>query len=58
MSQNWYLIFGFALLESFIIAICLTALMRVLALRWGIVDRPGDWKMPSEPVPLPGGVAI
>ena len=58
MSQNWYLIFSFALLESFIVAICLTALMRVLALRWGIVDRPGDRKMHSEPVPLLGGVAI
>ena len=58
MSQNWYLIFSFALLESFIVAICLTALMRVLALRWGIVDCPGDRKMHSEPVPLLGGVAI
>lgn len=58
MSQNWYLIFSYALLESFIIAICLTGLMRVLALRWGIVDQPGDRKMHSEPVPLLGGVAI
>ena len=58
MSQNWYLIFSYALLESFIIAICLTGLMRVLALRWGIVDQPGDRKMHSQPVPLLGGVAI
>ncbi|MDK1020949.1 MAG: MraY family glycosyltransferase [Candidatus Hydrogenedentes bacterium] len=58
MSQNWYLIFSYVLLESFIIAICLTGLMRVLALRWGIVDQPGDRKMHSEPVPLLGGVAI
>ena len=58
MSQNWYLIFSYVLLESFIIAICLTGLMRVLALRWGIVDQPGDRKMHSQPVPLLGGVAI
>ncbi len=58
MSPNWYLIFGYALIESFIIAICLTALMRFLAVRWGVVDQPGDRKMHSEPVPLLGGVAI
>ena len=58
MPQNWYLIFSFALIESFVIAILLTALMRVLALRLGVVDRPGERKMHKEPVPLLGGVAI
>jgi len=58
MFQNWYLIFGIALVESFVVAICLTALMRKLALRLKVVDQPGDRKMHSEPVPLLGGVAI
>ncbi len=58
MSQNWYLIFSFALIESFVLSILLTALMRVIAIRLGIVDRPGDRKMHKEPVPLLGGVAI
>ncbi len=58
MPQNWYLIFSFALIESFVIAILLTALMRVVALRLGVVDQPGERKMHKEPVPLLGGVAI
>ena len=35
MPQNWYLIFSFALIESFVVAILLTALMRdVRGFRW------------------------
>lgn len=58
MIQNWYLIFSYALVESFLVAIMLTALMRHTALRFRIVDRPGLRKMHDAPVPLLGGVAI
>ena len=58
MPPSWYLIVSFALIGSFVVAILLTALMRVVALRLGVVDRPGIRKMHSEPVPLLGGVAI
>lgn len=58
MQQNWYLIFSYALIESFLVAIVLTMVMRRVALRMGVVDTPGERKMHSEPVPLLGGVAI
>lgn len=58
MLQNWYLIFSFALVESFVVAIALTAVMRRIALRFNIVDSPGERKMHVTPVPLLGGVAI
>ena len=58
MLQNWYLIFSFALVESFVVAIGLTGIMRRLAIRFNIVDSPGERKMHVAPVPLLGGVAI
>ena len=58
MPQNWYLIFAGALLQSFVVALALTALIRRLALRWGILDNPGERKMHVAPMPLLGGVAI
>ena len=58
MQQNWYLIFAYALIESFLVSMVLTTALRLLALRWGIVDRPGLRKMHLEPVPLLGGAAI
>ncbi len=39
-------------------ALLLTPVCRVLALRLGIVDRPGGKKIHSHPIPLLGGVAI
>ncbi len=58
MIDNWYAIFSYVLVESFVVSIVLTALVRRLALRLGIVDRPGDRKMHTKPVPLLGGVAM
>ena len=58
MQLNWYLIFAVALVESFVLAIILTELVRRLAIRWDILDRPGHRKMHSTPVPLLGGIAI
>ncbi|PCJ67040.1 MAG: hypothetical protein COA73_00010 [Candidatus Hydrogenedentota bacterium] len=58
MGNNWYFIFGIALIESFLISIFLTAVVRRFALRFNIVDHPGERKMHHTPKPLLGGVAI
>ncbi len=58
MQLNWYLIFAVALIESFVLAIILTELVRRLAIRWNILDNPGHRKMHTAPVPLLGGIAI
>lgn len=48
------LTFLFALIASLV----LTPLVRALALRAGIVDRPGERSVHDEPVPILGGVAL
>jgi UDP-GlcNAc:undecaprenyl-phosphate GlcNAc-1-phosphate transferase len=58
MLSNWYLIFAAALVESFLLSIALTALMRWVSVRWNLVDYPGERKMHTKPVPMLGGVAI
>jgi len=58
MIENWYLIFSSVLIESFLVSLALTVLVRWLALKWDVVDRPGARKMHTQPVPLLGGVAI
>lgn len=55
---NWYLIYAYSLVISFIVAITLTAVMRRVALRWNILDHPGERKAHCVPIPLLGGVAI
>lgn len=57
-QPNWYLIFGYALGVSFLLSIVLTDVVRRLALRWRVLDHPGERKVHQEPVPLLGGVAI
>ncbi|MDI6869766.1 MAG: MraY family glycosyltransferase [Bacillota bacterium] len=46
--------FGLALLVSYLV----TPLMRRLALRYQVVDRPNQRKVHEEPVPYLGGIAI
>ncbi|NUM53912.1 MAG: undecaprenyl/decaprenyl-phosphate alpha-N-acetylglucosaminyl 1-phosphate transferase [Candidatus Hydrogenedentes bacterium] len=55
---NWYSIFAYALGVSFVLSAVLTHIVRKLAIRWNVLDHPGERKMQSEPVPLLGGVAI
>lgn len=43
---------------SFVLAVSLTPLVRRLALRWGVVDQPGNRKIHTKPMPCMGGVAI
>jgi UDP-GlcNAc:undecaprenyl-phosphate GlcNAc-1-phosphate transferase len=56
--NNWYLIFSYVLVESFVVSLVLTTVVRRLALRLGVVDRPGARKIHTQAVPLLGGVAI
>jgi UDP-GlcNAc:undecaprenyl-phosphate GlcNAc-1-phosphate transferase len=58
MHQYQYLIFAYALGVSCGISAVLTHVVRRLALRWGILDHPGERKVHRDPVPLMGGVAI
>ncbi|HOZ45742.1 MAG TPA: MraY family glycosyltransferase [Candidatus Hydrogenedentes bacterium] len=57
-QQNWYLIFAYALGVSFLVSIILTDLIRRLAIRWDVLDYPGERKVHQAPMPLMGGVAI
>jgi len=57
MNANFAL-YVYAGALSLILSIALTACVRRLALRWNILDHPGDRKVHREPMPLMGGVAI
>lgn len=52
------LMYIYALGAAFGVSVAFTALMRVLAARWEILDHPGSRKIHRAPVPLLGGVAI
>ena len=58
MQVNWYAILGITLVEAFFVSLILTALARRLALRWNILDAPGERKIHETPTPLLGGVSI
>ena len=46
-------------LTAFVASLCLTAVVRTAARRWGIMDRPdGKRKLHGRPVPLWGGLAV
>ncbi|MCD6520766.1 MAG: undecaprenyl/decaprenyl-phosphate alpha-N-acetylglucosaminyl 1-phosphate transferase [Anaerolineae bacterium] len=46
------------LASAFLLAVGATPLVRRLAARWGIVDKPNARKIHTHPIPLMGGVAI
>jgi UDP-GlcNAc:undecaprenyl-phosphate GlcNAc-1-phosphate transferase len=56
--MTWPFIHAYLLAISFVVSALLTALMRRVALRWQILDHPGERKMQKSPVALLGGVAI
>ena len=58
MLESNYLIYGYALGVSFFIAVGLTHVVRSLAVRWELLDHPGERKMHIDPMPLMGGAAI
>ena len=58
MRENVYLIFACVLGISFLLSALLTEAMRRLALRWDVLDHPGERRIHHAPIPLMGGVAI
>jgi UDP-GlcNAc:undecaprenyl-phosphate GlcNAc-1-phosphate transferase len=58
MSNKSYLIFASLLCGATLMSALLTAVVRRLAIRWDVLDHPGERKVHREPVPLMGGVAI
>ncbi|MBI2424474.1 MAG: undecaprenyl/decaprenyl-phosphate alpha-N-acetylglucosaminyl 1-phosphate transferase [Candidatus Hydrogenedentes bacterium] len=58
MLQQQYLMYAYFLGISFGISVCLTYVVRRLAIRYSFLDHPGERKMQKEPMPLMGGVAI
>jgi len=56
--MNWPLLFIILALESFLLSFFLTIAMRRAAVKWGVLDQPGERKIHESPMPLLGGVAI
>jgi len=56
--QESFLIYAYAFGMTFILSIGLTMLVRKLALRWEILDQPGERKVHDNAIPLLGGVGI
>lgn len=55
MGQKYWPI----LAASFLVSLLATPICRRIALRWNLVDRPGDWLKPhKQPVAYLGGLAI
>ncbi|MGD9722817.1 MAG: MraY family glycosyltransferase [Pirellulales bacterium] len=54
--MNW--IVALAAVPSLVVSCAAAAALRVLAPRWGFVDRPGARKIHSQPLALGGGLAI
>jgi UDP-GlcNAc:undecaprenyl-phosphate GlcNAc-1-phosphate transferase len=46
------------LVPAFVLSLLVTALMRRLAPRWGLIDRPAARKVHTVPTPLGGGLGI
>ena len=46
------------LAPAFVISLAVTALMRRLAPRWGLIDKPAARKVHTTPTPLGGGLGI
>jgi UDP-GlcNAc:undecaprenyl-phosphate GlcNAc-1-phosphate transferase len=57
-AEQPYLAYSYSFVVSLLVAAGCTALMRTLALRWGVLDHPGERKAQVSPVPLLGGAAI
>ncbi|NJL06956.1 MAG: hypothetical protein HC900_00845 [Methylacidiphilales bacterium] len=58
MLEQHYLIYAYAFGLAFALSLLITFLVRRMALRWGVLDHPGERKLQPEPMPLLGGVGI
>ncbi len=52
-----WLILG-AAVSSLIVSLFSTAVVRRMAPRWGLIDRPGHRKVHTTPTPMGGGLAV
>lgn len=58
MYDRQYLIYAYAFGLAFALSLVITLAVRRLAIRWHILDHPGERKTQAAPVPLLGGVGI
>ena len=56
--QYYALPFLFVFLGALALAASLTPVARVVAVRWGAIDKPSGRKIHSSPIPRLGGLAI
>jgi UDP-GlcNAc:undecaprenyl-phosphate GlcNAc-1-phosphate transferase len=56
--RQYYLLFLIAFVGALVLSTVATPLVRALAVRWGAVDKPGERKIHTAPIPLLGGLAI
>lgn len=56
MSKELFLFLQFVI--AFLFALALTPVIKALAIRFNIIDKPNERKMHKKPIPLGGGVAI
>jgi len=56
--MDLFFVFGALFLTGLLLTLGLTPLARRLALRYGLMDMPGERKIHSHPMPYGGGIAI
>ena len=57
-SQSLLLFLAGAILPSFVISLVATYVIRTNAVRFGLIDKPGERKVHTTPTPLGGGLGI
>ncbi|MEX2025858.1 MAG: MraY family glycosyltransferase, partial [Pirellulaceae bacterium] len=57
-SQSLLLFLAGAILPSFVISLLATYVIRTNAVRFGLIDKPGERKVHTTPTPLGGGLGI
>jgi UDP-GlcNAc:undecaprenyl-phosphate GlcNAc-1-phosphate transferase len=56
--QQYVGLFLLVLVGALVLSTVLTPLVRAFAVRWGVIDEPGERKIHSSPIPRLGGLAI
>lgn len=54
----WFRKYIFIFLFSFVASLSITPIIKIIAIRLGIMDRPNERKIHTHPIPLWGGLAI
>ena len=56
--NQYYIFFLLAFVGALVVSSAATPFVRTLAVRWGVMDQPGERKVHSSPMPRLGGLAI